>query len=147
MECRKIPAQWWPESWATCSLGMCHGSHMQTGMEFYLHNLTNIYINDPVIAICSYTACCFHAVNSCTVRKDILEYMKLKFPMILCHTILTFVSVSGVCVPPDLLQMSLPSASLLLYLKYVSTPLQISNYICTNVATKRFMKSSTVVFT
>ena len=29
---------------------------MQTGMEFYLHNLTNIYINDPVIAICSYTA-------------------------------------------------------------------------------------------
>ena len=74
---------------------------------------------------------------SCTVRKDVLEYMKLKLPMILCHVILTFLSMSGVCMcAPRPLQMSLPSASAPLYLTYLPTPPQISNYVCTNVATE-----------
>ena len=35
---KKIPAQQWLETQAMCCLGMCHGSHTLTGMDFSLHS-------------------------------------------------------------------------------------------------------------
>ena len=45
LEYRKVPAQQWLEPQATCSVGMPHGSHTLTGMEF-LFAFYPTYISD-----------------------------------------------------------------------------------------------------